>query len=177
MIPLQCREFSTLGLCHGSSQDGNTGLESVQSHTGRWQSIPLDFPARDPLAEGFSGCSSILGGTESPRSPGLAVPTCLGVSGRVRGSLAALCGGGRSHPAQRAGPAAGSCSSSCLTALWCPWWPGMRGECDPPQWRQPQALGTEELWVTNFACPGQFDASLSALRDRGQRLLGTRGMG
>lgn len=115
-VPLQCREFSTLGFCHGSSQDGHTGLDCVQSHTQGWQSIPLDFPARDPLAEGFSECHSILGGTESPKSSGLAVPTCLGVSGQARGALTALRSCGRSHPAHRAAPAAGV-YSSCLTPL------------------------------------------------------------
>lgn len=75
------------------------------------------FPCRDPLAEGFSRCSSVLGGTESPKSPGLAVSTYLGISGQAREALAALCVGGRSHHSRRAAPAVGGYSLTALCVL------------------------------------------------------------
>lgn len=125
-----------LGLLEGWVRDGDAGGSSVsvrawgQSHCSAGN-FPLLGSAMVPARMGTRGWlvsramlgggtaspwisldfSSILGGTESPESPGLTVPSCLGVSGRARRALPALCAAERSH---RAAPAAGAVAAPAL---------------------------------------------------------------
>lgn len=95
---------------------GHKWLNCFQSHAQRWQSISLDLPSRDPLAEGCSQCSSVTGRVESPESPGLAAHHLPGGfrPGQRRLWLLFVVVGSL-IPACSASPAAEDCSSSpCL---------------------------------------------------------------
>lgn len=105
---------------------------------------PPGFPCQGPSGRRILRVPQHPGGTESPESPGLAVPTCLGSQGRpgglwllsgVVGGLTLLIG-----LLQLQGFVA-----AALHLCWCPWW-SRTSQC-----RHPQTLGTEELGVTNIA--------------------------
>lgn len=93
MIPLQRSQFSTLGLCHGSSQNGHTELDCIQSHTWKWQRSRW-ISLQGPSGRGILMVQQCPGRHREPQEPW---PGCLHLPrglGQAREALAALCGVG-----------------------------------------------------------------------------------
>lgn len=132
----------------GSARTGTRGqvVSRAVLRGGRaspWMSLPETLWQRDS-----HGAAVSWEAQRAPRALGWLSPPAWGIQARpgglwllsvVVGGLALLMGLLQLQ---------GVVAAPALHLSVCPWWPGTRGECDLPQWRHPQTLGTEELWVT-----------------------------